>query len=135
MLRPLDPVEPEDLRLSGHVCNTTSSTLEVFVRMESISRRLNLDKNPETLLLGRFTMACRDAKTGRKREVPQLVTHGEDEKALQAMAVELRSRKREDAKRSLESTPPNAEESALIHRLFMQRTKGMHHRTFELALL
>ena len=55
MLRPLSATDPEDLRLSGWVSYTSRSSLEIFVKLESVSARKGLQDDPETLLLGRFT--------------------------------------------------------------------------------
>lgn len=121
MLRSLSPTNPEDLRLSGHVYSTGNSTLEVTVRLQSVSRSKGLQESPETILLGRFTMACRDKETGRARAVPSLVTEGDDEVRLEALGKEQRAKKMAALKQSLETTPPNDEESRMLHDVFTKR--------------
>lgn len=118
MLRPLSQTEPEDLRLSGHVYSTGNSTMEITIRLQSVSRSRGLQNNPETILLGRFTMACRDSETGKAKKVPKLVTEGEDEKRLEAMGKEQREKKVAHMKRSLAVNPPDAEESKMLHSVF-----------------
>jgi acyl-coenzyme A thioesterase 9 len=73
MLRPLSATQPENLRLSGHISYTSRSSMEVLVKLESVSRARGLQDNPEAILVGRFTMACRDAKTGKAHPIPQLI--------------------------------------------------------------
>lgn len=120
MLRPLSPDEPEDLRLSGHVYSVGRSTMEITVRLQSISRRRGLRDSPETILLGRFTMACRDKETGKARPVPQLITEGEDEIMLEKLGMEQREKKLAQMKQSLQVVPPNEDESKMLHRVFTQ---------------
>ena len=121
MLRPLSPTDPEDLRLSGHVYSTGNSTLEVTVRLQSVSQSRGLQDNPETILLGRFTMACRDKETGKARAVPKLITQGEDEVRLEALGQDQRAKKMAALKQSLQTTPPNEEESKMLHDVFTKR--------------
>jgi acyl-coenzyme A thioesterase 9 len=120
MLRPLSPDEPEDLRLSGHVYSVGRSTMEITVRLQSISRRKGLRDTPETILLGRFTMACRDKETGKAKAVPQLITEGDDEATLEKLGKEQREKKLAQMKQSLQVVPPNEGESKMLHRVFTQ---------------
>lgn len=120
MLRPLSPDEPEDLRLSGHVYSVGRSTMEITVRLQSISRRKGLRDTPETILLGRFTMACRDKDTGKAKAVPQLITEGDDEIMLERLGKEQRDKKLAQMKKSLQVVPPDEEESKMLHRVFTQ---------------
>lgn len=120
MLRPFSPDEPEDLRLSGHVYSVGRSTMEITVRLQSISRRKGLRDTPETILLGRFTMACRDKETGKAKAVPQLITEGEDEIMLEKLGKEQRDKKLAQIGKSLQVVPPNEEESKMLHRVFTQ---------------
>lgn len=120
MLRPLSHDEPEDLRLSGHVYSVGRSTMEITVRLQSISRRKGLRDTPETILLGRFTMACRDKDTGKAKAVPQLVTEGDDEIMLEKLGKEQRDKKLAQIGKSLQVVPPDEEESKMLHRVFTQ---------------
>lgn len=118
MLRPLSQTDPEDLRLSGHVYSTGNSTMEIAVRLQSVSKSRGLHTNPETILLGRFTMACRDVKTGKAKKVPQLVSTDENEARLEQLGDEQREKKKALLKQSLSLTPPSKEQSAMLHNVF-----------------
>lgn len=118
MLRPLSQTEPEDLRLSGHVYSTGNSTMEIAIRLQSVSRSRGLADSPETILLGRFTMACRDSATGKAKAVPQLEPKDEDEARLERMGDEQRLKKKSTMNRSLTTTPPNEAESAMLYSVF-----------------
>lgn len=121
MLRPLDASQPENLRLSGHVSYTGSSSMEVLVRLDSVSPRKNLQDNPQAILVARFTMACRDTRTGKAKHIPALVTDSADEKALFELGKEQKERKKAVSAESLELQPPNNEESKRLHTLFVDR--------------
>lgn len=120
MLRPLSQTDPEDLRLSGHVYSTGNSTMEIAVRLQSVSKSRGFDVNPETILLGRFTMACRDAETGKAKKVPQLVSTDDNEARLEQLGDEQREKKKTMLKQSLATTPPSKEESAMLHSVFVK---------------
>jgi len=81
MLRPLEPTH--DLRLSGQVIFTGRSSMEVVVRIEALAE--DSSKKDETILLGRFSMVCRDAKTNQAHLVNPLVVSTEEEKTLFAI--------------------------------------------------
>jgi acyl-coenzyme A thioesterase 9 len=120
MLRPLSHslTDPEDLRLSGHVYSTGNSTLEITVRLQSVSRSRGLADTPETILMGRFTMACRSKETGRAHPVPKLITQSPDEQRLESLGKEQKQKKMLALKQSLQTNPPNEEESRMIHNVF-----------------
>lgn len=125
MLRPIDPRHPENLRLSGHVSYTGSSALEVLVRLDSISRWRGLENDPQAILVARFTMACRDTKTGKAKKIPALVPETPEERALFEMGREQKERKKEMVANSLELQPPNAEEAAKLHTLFVTKREDL----------
>ncbi|PFH49311.1 hypothetical protein AMATHDRAFT_63445 [Amanita thiersii Skay4041] len=113
MLAPLHP--NRDLRLSGQVIYTGSSSMEVAVKMESIG-----DNQPdETVLLGRFSMVCRDAHTHRARKVNQLVTTSAEEQSLYAIGEYMKKRRQSLALRSLSRVPPTSEEAEELHTFFL----------------
>jgi acyl-coenzyme A thioesterase 9 len=89
VLRPLanEDGQVRDLRLSGHVSYATESSLEVFMRLST----LPVDENTpaETILLGRFAMACR-ATAGGKQKIAQLEVEGQAEEELWRMGKEMR---------------------------------------------
>lgn len=59
--------------------------MEVVVKMEGTSPQSpGSTTNPEseTLMLGRFTMVCRDSKTQKARKVPKLIVETAEESTL-----------------------------------------------------
>ncbi|BGP59456.1 hypothetical protein NBRC10512v2_000751 [Rhodotorula toruloides] len=128
LLRPLmnpDGAVP-DLRLSGHVSYATSSSIEVFLRMSTIPS--SASEESSTILLGRFAMACRSAQGG-KHPVPKLVVDGPEEAAIWSMGREMREGKKMRSQKSLQKTPPTAEEAAMLHELFIQRAEVYDRKT------
>lgn len=122
MLRPLeDPITGvvPDLRLSGHVSFTTDSSLEVFVRLSTIPS-LESEKEPVTILLGRFAMAARKVGGG-KYFIPKLLVEGPEEEELYRDGEKSKETKLERSKTSLEKVSPNEKEAALMHGLFVGR--------------
>jgi len=97
ILAPLRPVR--DIRLSGQVIYTGTSSMEVAVKMEAIA----IDGREETLMLGktdmtcnarlahpipyigRFSMVCRNARTRKAYPVNSLVINTPEEEALYKM--------------------------------------------------
>ena len=120
LLRPLQNADGSipDLRLSGHVSYTTSSSLEVFLRMATIPS--SPTEESSTILIGRFAMACRSAKGGKHR-VPELLVDGPEEQAMWSMGRDMREGKKKRSSASLNKTPPTEEEAAMLHDLFLQK--------------
>lgn len=59
--------------------------MEVVVKMEGTKpsgANAETSANPETLMLGRFTMVCRDSKTQKARKVPRLIVETAEESTL-----------------------------------------------------
>lgn len=54
--------------------------MEVFVKMEGMGRN-GADKT-DTLMLGRFSMVCRDSHTYKAHPVPPLIVETPEEQAL-----------------------------------------------------
>ncbi|KAK0463123.1 Thioesterase/thiol ester dehydrase-isomerase [Desarmillaria tabescens] len=96
MLASLDPTR--DLRLSGQVIYTGKSSMEVAVQMESIGGGMF----EKTVLLGRFSMVCRDANTHKARKVNPLIISTPEEEALYAMGEDMKRRRQSVALRSLD---------------------------------
>lgn len=122
MLRPL--LNPDgsipDLRISAHCSYATESSLEVFVRLSTLPA--SAGEEGETILVGRFAMACRSFKGG-KHKIAKLLVEGEEEEEMWRMGKEMREGKRARAKTSLQRTPPTADEAALIHRIFVDNSE------------
>ncbi|KAF7373405.1 hypothetical protein MSAN_00550100 [Mycena sanguinolenta] len=114
MLYPLDP--SRDLRLSGHVIYTGKSSMEVAVKMEATGQ----EKEEETVLLGRFSMVCRDAVTHRARNVHPLIISTAEEKALFSMGEDMKKRRQCQALRSLARVPPSSTEAEALHSFYLK---------------
>lgn len=61
--------------------------MEVVVKMEGTKAdpaQASGSSSPqtETLMLGRFTMVCRDSKTQKARKVPRLIVETDEERVL-----------------------------------------------------
>ncbi|BGP57637.1 hypothetical protein JCM8202v2_005281 [Rhodotorula sphaerocarpa] len=128
LLRPLQNADGSvpDLRLPGHVSYTTSSSLEVFLRMATLPS--SPDEDTATILVGRFAMACRSS-SGGKHSVPQLLVDGPEEQAMWQMGRDMRQGKKKRSSASLNKTPPTAEEAAMLHDLFLQRAEIYDRKT------
>jgi acyl-coenzyme A thioesterase 9 len=109
MLAPAAPVR--DVRLSGQVVSVGRSSMEVAVKMEALGG----GRADETLLLGRFTMVCRDARTHGAAPVNPLVTATPEERALAALGTAHAGRRRSRALRELSRTPPTSAEAGALH--------------------
>lgn len=114
-----------DLRLAAHVAYATESSLEVFVRLSTITAS---PLESRTILIGRFTMVCRSSKGG-KHAVPRLVVEGPEEAEMFEMGRELRDTKKKRASRSLERVQPTAEEAGMMHDLFLRHAPLYDRKT------
>jgi len=59
--------------------------MEVVVKMEGTKPKTSGNEatpETETLMLGRFTMVCRDSKTQKARKVPRLIVETAEESTL-----------------------------------------------------
>ncbi|KAF9009194.1 Thioesterase/thiol ester dehydrase-isomerase [Hymenopellis radicata] len=118
ILTNLDP--SRDLRLSGQVIYTGRSSMEVAVKMESIGGH-----QPEvTVLLGRFSMVCRDANTHKARQVNTLSISTPEEHALYSLGEGIKRRRLSVAERSLHRVPPTSAEAKELHSFYL--THGQH---------
>ncbi|KAK4055510.1 hypothetical protein OIV83_000056 [Microbotryomycetes sp. JL201] len=115
VLRPLSDLDGTvDLRLSGHVAYASESSLEVFIRLSTVPRD---GAAGSTILIGRFAMAARKY-SGGKHLIPRLVIENEAEREMWEMGRDSRATKKEQSLKSLETTPPTAEEVKVLHKLF-----------------
>ncbi|KAJ3809201.1 Thioesterase/thiol ester dehydrase-isomerase [Lentinula aff. lateritia] len=117
MLRPLTP--SHDLRLSGQVIYTGRSSMEVVVRIEKIASK-EMPEKDETILLGRFSMVCRNAKTNQAYPVGPLIISTEEEKTLFSIGHELKRSRASRAQRSLSRVPPSSQEAAALHENYLK---------------
>lgn len=108
-----------DLKFSGFVTWTGNSSMEVFIKMEGT--RPGSDQS-DTLMLGRFSMVCRDAHTHKARKVPPLIVETEEEKMLWKIGQEHKDNRQRFQMSTLDKRPPNQAESAELHDL-MNKTR------------
>ncbi|PPQ64908.1 hypothetical protein CVT24_008248, partial [Panaeolus cyanescens] len=114
MLAPL--CSSRDLRLSGQVIYTGRSSMEVAVKMEAFGN----GRPEETVMLGRFSMVCRDAHTHRARKVNPLVCTTPEEKSLYQLGELVKQRRQEIAQISLSRVPPSSAEAAELHAMHIK---------------
>lgn len=114
VLAPLSPVR--DIRLSGIVIYTGTSSMEVAVKMEA----LGASGVEDTLLLGRFSMVCRDAQTHKARPVNPLILGSREETALYSIGENAKKRRQSLALRSLSRVPPSSTEAEELHSMYLQ---------------
>ncbi|KAI1790562.1 Thioesterase/thiol ester dehydrase-isomerase [Ganoderma leucocontextum] len=113
MLASLYPVR--DMRLSGQVIHTGKSSMEVAVRMQALEK----DGREETIMLGRFCMVCRDARTHRSTTVNPLVLETTEDHALYTIGEVHRQRRQTVANSSLDRVPPTSTEAEDLHSLYL----------------
>ncbi|KAF8584449.1 Thioesterase/thiol ester dehydrase-isomerase [Ramaria rubella] len=121
MLRPLTPENVRDLRVCGHVIHTGRSSMEVVVKMELIGIK------DEIVLLGRFSMVCRDTLTHKAKPIPRLTPSTPEEQALFVMGAAHKGRKMSLALNSLDKAPPTTIEVAKLHQLFLHHGQNRMH--------
>ncbi|KAJ4481142.1 Thioesterase/thiol ester dehydrase-isomerase [Lentinula aciculospora] len=132
MLRPLTP--GHDLRLSGQVIYTGRSSMEVVVRIEKVHSKETQEKD-ETILLGRFSMVCRNARTNQAYPVSPLIISTKEDKALFSIGQELKQRRASLVQRSLSRVPPSSQEAAALHEIYLKFGEAIsqhaygHHKT------
>ncbi|KAK4684079.1 acyl-coenzyme A thioesterase 9, partial [Tremellales sp. Uapishka_1] len=116
-----------DLKYSGLVTYTGNSSMEVFVKMEGTVP--GASDPPETLLLGRFSMVCRDSRTHKARRVPALKVESENERDLWKIGEDHKRRKNESSMSALDKVPPSSEEAKELHSLMLQMVD--HRKTLD----
>ncbi|KAG1758127.1 Thioesterase/thiol ester dehydrase-isomerase [Suillus occidentalis] len=102
--------------LSGIVIYTGTSSMEVAVKMEA----LGASGVEDTLLLGRFSMVCRDARTHKARPVNPLILDSREETALYSIGENAKKRRQSLALRSLSRVPPSSAEAEELHSMYLQ---------------
>lgn len=137
----------ENYKLSGHVSYVGSSSMEIFIKAETIpegeacsASRSNIE-NPEnlgilsknTVLATRFTMVAIDSVSHKPVKVNPLRLTSPSEERLFEMAEANKKRKRRAAETALNRQPPTPEERLDIHDIFLQYsqyTNGMSDDAF-----
>ncbi|CAK5270984.1 unnamed protein product [Mycena citricolor] len=127
MLCPLEP--SRDVRISGQVMYTGKSSMEIAVKVETISGGAE-----QTVLLGRFSMVCRDAVTHKARTINPLIISTPDEEALHTRGEEIKNGRRSQALKSLARVPPSSDEAELLHAFMLKYgqdlSQGSHERVW-----
>ncbi|KAF8525581.1 Thioesterase/thiol ester dehydrase-isomerase [Hysterangium stoloniferum] len=113
MLTPLNKHNLRDLRLCGHVIYTGRSSIEVAVKIAL------LGGTEDTVMLGRFSMVCRDAFTPKAKPVPPLELSTAEEEKMYQMGAANKERKMSLTLQSLTKVPPSTEEAAELHQLYL----------------
>ncbi|KAH7102421.1 HotDog domain-containing protein [Auriculariales sp. MPI-PUGE-AT-0066] len=123
MLKPVSTSQSvADLRLSGNVIYTGRSSMEIAVKMEAL---YSDDSEPLTLMIGRFSMVCRDAATHSSRAVGALELSTDDERQLFAYGEGHQKRKKAQSLTSLDRVPPSSEEASVLHSFFLANGKAV----------
>jgi acyl-coenzyme A thioesterase 9 len=102
-----------DIRLSGQVIAVGRSSMEVAVKMEALDA--HAARGARTLLLGRFSMVCRDARTHAARAVNPLLVITQAERALAESGAAHRAGRHALALAALSRAPPTSAEARALH--------------------
>ncbi|KAF8340512.1 Thioesterase/thiol ester dehydrase-isomerase [Cantharellus anzutake] len=116
MLQPLTPQDTSDLRISGQVIFVGASSMEVAIKLESVNETTGEEK---TVMIGEFSMVCRDAVTHKAQKLNPLILETETERELFHIGKVGKERKKKISLLSLSRSPPCEDESSLIHSLFV----------------
>lgn len=114
-----------DYRLSGMVIYVGSSSMEVLVTVQE-------QDSGRTCLTGRFTMATRNAATGKSQPIAPLDVRGDAEARLFEMGAAHKSRKKLEAKASLDRVPPTSDEAALLHDIWLHGRQEQQMQTVKM---
>ncbi|KAI0751650.1 Thioesterase/thiol ester dehydrase-isomerase [Daedaleopsis nitida] len=114
MLASLYPVQ--DMRLSGQVIHTGKSSMEIAVRMEDFAE----DGSEKTIMIGRFCMVARDARTHRSTPVNPLILDTPEDFRLFDLGEAHKNKRLAHANRSLSRMPPTSEEAEALHSLHLK---------------
>ncbi|KAI7902889.1 acyl-CoA thioester hydrolase [Cokeromyces recurvatus] len=135
----LMPNTVEDLKLSGHVAYVGKSSMEVFVKVETIPKydsnmvesspfppqNFLAEPTPNTVLFGRFTMVAIDSTTGKSVHINPLIAHNEREMRIFEYAQECKSRKKLIGESALDKVPPTDDERLTLHDLYMKNANQL----------
>ncbi|KAI9256071.1 acyl-CoA thioester hydrolase [Helicostylum pulchrum] len=130
----LMPNTVEDFKLSGHVAYVGKSSMEVFVKLETIPqydpstvasspfppRDFMAKPTPNTVLFARITMVAVDSATGKSVRVNPLITNTDEEKKLAEYAQDCKSRKRLAGESALSKAAPTADERLTLHDIYLK---------------
>ncbi|ORX49461.1 hypothetical protein DM01DRAFT_1308943 [Hesseltinella vesiculosa] len=132
----LMPSKIENMKISGHVSYVGSSSMEVFVKIDTMP---NYDPavvdttpfpptdflakpNSNTVIYANFTMVALDSVTNKSVRVNPLRLANAEEKSLFMFAEDAKHRKRLASEADLSKKPPTEEERVTLHELYMKYT-------------
>lgn len=95
--------------------------MEVFLKMEGSlpQSSSSSESTSETLMLGQFSMVCRDSYTHKAKKVPPLIVETEEEKILWSIGEDHKRRKAETSLVALDKVPPSSAEAEELHELML----------------
>ncbi|KAI8393482.1 HotDog domain-containing protein [Radiomyces spectabilis] len=129
------PKAVENYKLSGMVTYAGNSSMEIFIKAETVSDEETGDADtdyisattedfgmlgPNTVLATRFTMVAIDSQTQKPVTVNPLKPTSPTEERLFDIAKANKKRKKRNAELSLTKQPPTPEERLTIHDIFLQ---------------
>ncbi|OZJ06814.1 hypothetical protein BZG36_00001, partial [Bifiguratus adelaidae] len=130
------PKRVADYKLSGHVSYVGYSSMEIFIRVETMddydpslkTKPIHVPQDitrmtPNTVLQARFTMVARDPRTGKAVQVNPLLLESASQKRLFQRGEELKAHKRASSEMALDKKAPTTAEQALIHQLYLEGQK------------
>lgn len=113
LLKTLSP--SQNLRMTGNVFHVGKSSMQVLIKMTEVSAG---GVDGDNLVEAIFTMVARD-KDQKATAVPSLVLESKEEERLFQIGESERKKRLSDMANSTEKIPPTAEESKVIHDIFI----------------
>lgn len=131
MLKRLDDVSHHNVVLWGSVTWTGRSSMEITIHAATTARENQAKpptreevENDETFLVANFTFVARDPDTNKAFPINRLVPQTDVDHQQFVLAEKYNLRKKSEAQRTaLVKSPPTAEESRIIHELWMQNVE------------
>ncbi|KAI7870381.1 acyl-CoA thioester hydrolase [Spinellus fusiger] len=127
----------ENYKLSGHVSYVGNSSMEIFIKAETVDTVEESDsdtllpKKPEdisllgsnTVLATRITMVALDSYTRKPIQVNPIVFQSPEEERIFEFAKANKKRKKRAAEYELTRRPPTPEERLTIHDIYLQSSQ------------
>ncbi|KAJ1943756.1 hypothetical protein GGF37_002504 [Kickxella alabastrina] len=112
----------KNYRIFGTVTYAGYSSLEICIQAQSVPAP-GETADPESNLVGRFTMVGRDKYTGKASQVNPLLLEDESQRRLVKVSEQIKEHKKKAAESDLSKRPPSAEERLVIHQLWLDTSK------------
>lgn len=111
-----------DLELSGQVTFATGrSSMEISLQVAKAPEEGAVVKKEDILMTCAFTMVSLDPSTKKPVTISPVQVETEEEKQMFALGEKISNEKKALAKKSLRKQAPRAEESDLIHGLWLRQ--------------